>query len=173
MVKILICGFMGAGKSTLLRKFQPNDLGYDCIDLDDALAVELRIRPERLGEWILQNGFPLFRDLEKNKLKILLRHKNSLVIALGGGSLTPEILKLIQRDSECKLVFLDTSFDLCLARIKDDPTRPMSQISLEELKRLFESRRKDYLSADLVVDESEIKDIEGLGTLVHNLREYL
>ena len=160
---------MGAGKSTLLRKFQPNDQGFDCIDLDDALAVELRIRPERLGEWILQNGFPLFRDLEKTKLKKLLKHKDSMVIALGGGSLTPEILKIIQNDPECKLVFLDTSFDLCLARIKDDPTRPMAQISLEELKRLFESRRKDYLLADLVVSESEIKEIEGLGTLVHNL----
>lgn len=170
-MKILICGFMGAGKSTMLRKFQSNKLGYDCIDLDDAIAVDLRIRPERLGEWILKNGFPSFRDLEKRKLTTLLRHEARMVIALGGGALSPEIFKLIQYDSECKLVFLDTSFDLCLSRIKDDPTRPMAQISLEELKKLFESRREDYLLADLVVGESEIKEIEGLETLVHNLQE--
>ena len=170
-MKILICGFMGAGKSTLLRKFRPNNFGFDCIDLDDAVALDLRIRPERLGEWILQNGFPRFRDLEKRKLKSLLKHDISMVIALGGGSLNPEILKLIEDDSECKLVFLDTPFDLCLARVKDDQTRPMSKIPLEELKKLFESRRKDYLSANLVMSESDIKEIEGLETLVHNLEE--
>jgi shikimate kinase len=171
-MKILICGFMGAGKSTLLRKFRPNKLGFDCIDLDDAIALEQNIRPERLGEWIIQNGITLFRDLEKTKLKKLLRHESSMVISLGGGTLTPEMMKFIKADSECKLVFLDTSFDVCLARIKDDKNRPMSQISLEELKRLYESRKIDYKTADLILVESEIKEIEGLETLVHNLQDY-
>ena len=171
-MKILICGFMGAGKSTLLRKLQSNDLGFDCIDLDDAIAVDLRIRPERLGEWILKNGFPLFRDHEKIKLKKLLRHEGSLVIALGGGSLTPEIMNYLHTDSDCRLIFLDVSFEVCLSRIKGDKTRPMAQISEEELKRLFESRRKDFFKADLVIDEDQIKEIEGLGTLVHNLTSY-
>ena len=170
-MKILICGFMGAGKSTLLRTFCPNTLGFECIDLDDALCNELRIRPERLGEWILQNGFPLFRDLEKTKLKGLLNHNISMVIALGGGALNAEILQIIKKDSECKLVFLDTSFEVCLERFKDDPKRPMSQMSVAELRRLFESRRKDYLEANLVMSESDIKEIDGLETLVHNLRE--
>lgn len=162
---------MGAGKSTILRKFQPNDLGYDCIDLDDALAVELRIRPERLGEWILKNGFPLFRDLERKKLKTLLNYNTPMVIALGGGSLSPEILRIIENDLDCRLVFLDTSFDLCLARIKEDSTRPMAKVPLEELKKLYESRRNDYLTARLILNESQIKEIDGLGTLVHNLQE--
>lgn len=161
---------MGAGKSTLLRKFYSNDLGYDCIDLDEALALERGIRPERLGEWIIKNGFPLFRDLEKTKLKTLLQHPSSLVIALGGGTLTPPILKMISEYSDCKLVFLDTDFETCLARIKNDKNRPLSQISLDELRQLFESRRKDYLRSDLIIHESEIKDIDGLRTLVHNLR---
>lgn len=161
---------MGAGKSSLLRSFSSNTLGFDCIDLDDALAVDLRIRPERLGEWILQNGFPLFRDLEKDKLKNLLRHNASMVIALGGGSLNPEVLRIIQNDSECTLVFLDIDFDVCFERFKDDPKRPMSQMSVVELKRLYESRRKDYLEANLVLNESDIKEIDGLETLVHNLR---
>lgn len=171
-MKILICGFMGSGKSTMLRKFQMNDLGYDCIDLDDALAVDLRIRSERLGDWILQNGFPLFRDLEKTKLKKLLNLKGSLVIALGGGALNPEIINLLPNNHDYRLVFLDTDFDVCLSRIKGDKTRPMSQIGDEELKRLYESRRKDYLKADLVLNEEEIKEIEGLGSLVHNLSRY-
>ena len=160
---------MGAGKSTMLRKFQKNDLKYDCIDLDDALAVKLRIRPERLGEWILANGFPAFRDLEKTELKKLLRHESSMVIALGGGSLNPEILKFIKADSECRLVFLDISFENCYARIKNDPTRPLAQISLTELENIFHNKRKEYLEADLILDEEQIKEIEGLHSLVHNL----
>ena len=170
-MKILICGFMGAGKSSFLKKFQPNKLGFDCIDLNHAIAVDLRTRPERLEEWILENGYPQFRDLERSKIKMLLRHSNSLVIALGAGTLTKEILELIDRDLECKLIFLDTSFEVCLERIKDDPSRPLSKIALSELKKLYENRRVDYLHADLVLNEQEIKEIEGLGTLVHNLGE--
>jgi len=168
-LKILICGFMGAGKSTLLKKFMPNDLGFDCIDLDHALALELNIRPERLGDWILQHGFPQFRDKEKTKILRLLRHPGSMVIALGGGTLNPTILEMIRHDPECYLVFVDTSLEICLERIKDDPTRPLSQISSEELKALYQTRRQDYLAADLVLSDREIKEIEGLGPLVHNL----
>lgn len=160
---------MGAGKSSLLKKFMPNDLGFEVIDLDHALAVDLNIRPERLGEWILANGFPLFRDKEKTKIKKLLRHQNSMVIALGGGSLNPDVLADIKNNPDTYLVFVDTSLDTCLERIKNDPTRPLAQISRDELKRLYEERRKDYEKADLILNEAEIKEIEGLTPLVHNL----
>jgi shikimate kinase len=169
-MKILLCGFMGAGKSTLLKKFMPNKLGFDCIDLDHAIAVDLNIRAERLGEWILENGFPLFRDKEKSKLKNLLKHQNSLVIAIGNGALNPQILEIIQNDSDCYLVFLDTDFETCLKRIVNDPTRPMAKIPISELRKLYDERLKDYLLSDLVISETEIKDIECLEALVHNLK---
>lgn len=153
----------------MLRKFMPNDLGFDCIDLDHALAADLNIRPERLGEWILKNGFPAFRDREKSKLKKLLNHPGDMVIALGGGALNPEILNMIDNNIGWYLVFVDTSLEICLERIKNDPTRPLAQISQEELKKLYETRRQDYEKAYLVLTEDEIKEIEGLGTLVHNL----
>lgn len=161
---------MGAGKSSFLKKLEPNKLGFDCIDLDYALASDLRIRPERLGEWILENGFPLFRDKEKSKIKELLRHPQSMVIALGGGSLNPEVLSLIQSRTDCKLVFLDTPFEVCLERIKADSNRPLLKMPESELKKLYDSRRTDYLTADLVLLEGEIKEIEGLESLVHNLQ---
>jgi shikimate kinase len=168
-MKILICGFMGAGKTTFLKKFQPNELGFECIDLDEALANQLGLHPNRLGEWILQNGFPLFRDLEKTKIKELLRHSNNMIIALGGGSLSPEILSLIHNNSEYKLVFLETSLEVCLARIKNDPNRPLAQIPEGELRKLYEMRLADYLTADLVLNEEERKEIVTLSSLVHNL----
>lgn len=172
-MKILICGFMGSGKSSFLKKLEPNSLGFDCIDLDHAIANDLRIRPERLGEWILENGFPLFRDKEKSKIKELLRHPQSMVIALGGGSLNPETLSLIKSSSDCKMVFLDMPFEICLERIKADSNRPLLVMPLNELKKLYDSRRTDYLKADLVLNEQEIKEIEGLESLVHNLQSKL
>lgn len=160
---------MGSGKSTLLKKFMPNNLGFDCIDLDHAIAADLNIRAERLGDWILQNGFPTFRDRENAKLKKLLRHEQSLVIALGGGSLNPQILEMIYNDPETYLVFIDTPLDVCLERIKNDPTRPLSNLSHEELNKLYQTRRIDYLEADLALSEAQIKEIDGLASLVHNL----
>ncbi|MGZ3807968.1 MAG: shikimate kinase [Bacteriovorax sp.] len=168
-MKILLCGFMGAGKSTLLKKFQPNKLGFECIDLDHALACDLGIRPERLGEWIMQNGFPLFRDLEKTKLIKLLEHENSLVIALGAGALNPEVLEKIEKKTDCKMVFLNTGLDLCRERIRSDSNRPLAKIPREELGKLYLERCKYYLKADLVLSCEEIKEIEGLESLVHNL----
>jgi len=147
----------------------PNVLGFDCVDLDHAIAVDLNIRAERLGEWILQNGFPAFRDKENAKLKKLLRHEQSQVIALGGGALNPQILEMIYNDPETYLVFVDTPLDICLERIKNDPTRPLANLSPDELKKLYETRRIDYREADLALSEAQIKEIDGLASLVHNL----
>lgn len=169
-MKILICGFMGAGKTTLVKKCQRNDFSFECIDLDNALALDQGIRPDQLGEWIIKNGFPLFRDLEQAKLRILLTSKNSLVIALGGGTLNSELLQIIKSEGDNKLVFLDVSFETCWSRIKNDKTRPMSQIPQEELKKLFALRRNDYLLADLIINENDIKEIEGFDSLMHNLK---
>ena len=160
---------MGAGKSTMLKKFMSNKLGFDCIDLDHAIAADLNIRPERLGEWILANGFPEFRDKERTKLMRLLNHPASMVIALGGGALSADILAILQNNIENYLVFVDTPLEVCLSRIKDDPERPLAQISEAELKKLYEERRKVYLEADLALSEDQIKEIDALEALVHNL----
>lgn len=170
-MKILICGFMGAGKSTFLKKFVPNKLGFDCIDLDHALANDLGIHPDRLGEWIMTNGFPLFRDKEKTKIKELLGHSGDMIIALGGGSLNPEILSLVKKHSDYKMIFLDTPLKVCLERINSDANRPMAMFPESELVKLYELRRSDYLLADLILTDSEIKEIEGLDRLVHNLQK--
>lgn len=168
-MKILICGFMGAGKSTFLKKLATQSMDFECIDLDHALANDLGIHPDRLGTWILENGFPLFRDREKSKLKFLLNHPNSLIIALGGGTLNPEVMNIIQQSPEVKLVFLDIPFELCLARLKSDKLRPLSALSDNDLLKLYQKRVIDYQQADLILTEKEIKEIDGLESLVHNL----
>lgn len=169
-MKILLCGFTGAGKSTFLKQFQGNSLGFDCIDLDHALALDLGLSPEKLGGWILENGFPLFRDKEKSKLKALLNHPQNMIIALGGGTLTPDVVALIEKNPECKTVFLDTPYDLCRERIKGDSNRPLSNLPEEEMKKLYESRWEIYRTiADLTLSPENVKEIVSLSALVHNL----
>lgn len=169
-MKILLCGFTGAGKSTFLKQFQGNSEGFDCIDLDHALALDLGLAPDRLGEWILQNGFPLFRDKEKTKLSELLRHDRDMVIALGGGTLTESVVPVIEKNPRCKVVFLDTPYDVCRERVLHDRNRPLSNLPEAEMKKLYENRREIYKSlADLTLTPESAKEIVTLKSLVHNL----
>lgn len=169
-MKILICGFTGAGKSTFLKTFQGNTLGFDCLDLDHALALEFGIHPDRLGDWIIQNGFPLFRDKEKTKLSELLRHSQSMIVALGGGTLTDDVVSMISRTPDCKVVFLDTPYEICRERIVHDQNRPLSNLPEAEMKKLYETRREIYQKlADLTLTPENTKEIVTLSSLVHNL----
>lgn len=168
-VKLLLCGFMGAGKTTLLSKFEHNQMGFDCVDLDGQIASDLNISPHKLGDWIENFGFPLFRKKEDDLLKNLLNQKRSMVIALGGGALSAEILNVIHKNPDYKLVFLNTSFDTCLERIKNDKLRPLAKLDPIELKKLYDERYVIYSQADLILSQSDIKEIEGLDSLVHNL----
>ena len=172
-VKILICGFMGAGKTTFLEKCQKNSLGFECTDLDSALARDFGIAPSALGKWIETHGLPVFREKEQAKVEELLNRKSSDVIALGGGSLNPTLLAMIaDKNSQYKLVFLNTSFDLCCQRILGDANRPLAQMPKADLLELYKRRLPDYLKADLTLSRDQTKELEGLGileSLVHNL----
>lgn len=169
-MKILLCGFTGAGKSTFLKQFQENPEGFDCVDLDHAIALDLGLSADRLGEWILYNGFPLFRDKEKTKLKELLRHPQKMIIALGGGTLTEEVVSLIQKTPGCKTVFLDTPYEICRERILHDSNRPLSNLPEVEMKKLYEFRRDVFKRlAVLTLSPLHAKEIVTIGALVHNL----
>jgi shikimate kinase len=164
-VKIFICGFTGAGKSTFVGSLKNNDLGFLALDLDTVIAQDLSIEPDRLGDWILLNGFPLFRQKEKEKLGHLLDKKESLVVAMGGGALTNETYALI-REKNVYLVFLDVDFRTCLSRVKDDPSRPLTFMPEDDLRKIYDERRMLFLKADLC-----IKELCDLSSLVHNLEK--
>ncbi len=168
-MKILICGFMGAGKTTLLNQFKENDLGFECLDLDFTIASDLNLTSLNLGAWIESHGFLAFRDLESAKLKYLLKDPQSMVIALGGGSLSSENLTLIKSERETYLVFLDTELDVCLERIKHDANRPLLKLPREEIVKLYEQRRVNFMQSHLIVGRTQLKEIVGLDSLVHNL----
>lgn len=139
---------MGSGKSTigniiarrLHREFQDSD-HY----IENRTGVDI-------GRIFDIEGEQGFRDRESNALNELLS-KNNRVIATGGGSvLRKENQKLLKQKGY--IVFLDTSVNQQMQRLRRDKKRPLLQTEnpRERLEALFAERRPIYLDlADLAV----------------------
>ena len=145
---IILVGPMGSGKSTignliakrLQREFQDSDHFIENrtgVDIARIFAIE---------------GEQGFRDRETNALKELLG-ENNRVIATGGGSvLRKENQQLLRKTGY--IVFLDTSLNQQMQRLRRDKKRPLLQTEnpRAKLQALLEERRPIYLDlADLVV----------------------
>lgn len=158
---------MGAGKSTFINRFVDNDEGFLTYDLDREVEISLGIESGTLGDWIRKHTIESFREKEIEVLKGLLYQRTMKVVALGGGIVeTPEFWEL---KDLFKLVFFDVPFEVCYERIANDQNRPLAQLSELELRGVFERRRPFYLQGDLILDSAQIKEIEGLNSLVHTL----
>jgi shikimate kinase len=162
---------MGSGKSYWLNniKRKSADSEFLFLDIDDEIANSLNILPSKLGDWIRQEGWPAFRKIEARKINILIDSRQPSVISLGGGTLNQDLLEKIQKDPQVKMVFLDTEFETCYERITGDSNRPLLALEKEELRKLFNERRELYLKADLILNETERKEIEAINALVHTL----
>lgn len=93
-VKILICGFAGAGKTTFLEKLKNNrgnDQHFLFLDLDFEIARNWNVLPSELGDKINSLGEAFFRETESKILLSLLKKRDSMVIALGGGTLSSDL----------------------------------------------------------------------------------
>ncbi len=166
-MNILVCGFMGSGKTTFVEGFRENSLGFECIDLDQALACSLGIMPTELGAWIKENTIEEFRQKEMGLLKDLLNNRMMKIIALGGGTIESD--EYAELKTQAKTVFLNVPFKTCYNRIKNDSNRPLTAIGEAGLLALYNKRLATYLASDLCLNESEIKNIVSLSSLVHNL----
>ncbi len=166
-MNILVCGFMGSGKTTFVESFRDNSLGFDCVDLDTAVASNLGIMPTELGEWITKFGLASFRQKEITVLRHLLENRMMKIIALGGGTI--EAPGYSELTSQAKTVFLNVPFETCYSRIKNDPNRPLTALGEQALQDLYNKRIPKYLTSDLCLSGPEIKEIVSLSSLVHNL----
>lgn len=105
--------------------------------------------------------------VEMDVLEALVQQRTMKIIALGGG--TPTAERFLNLRDQTKLVFLDVPFETCFNRIKNDSNRPLTALGEEGLRELYQKRLPIYQKADLILSETEIKEIEGLESLVHNL----
>jgi len=124
MRPIFLCGFMGCGKSTV-GKILAKKMGCQCVDLDkyieDTAGMSI---PEIFDKY----GEEHFRKLETEAL--------AAFADIGG---------VAKRSG--MVVFIDTYFNTCYGRIKNDPNRPIAYNSTrEQLLERFDYRRPLYLA---------------------------
>ncbi len=138
MKPIFLCGFMGCGKSTV-GKILAKKLSCKCVDLDKYIENKENMTIPEIFE---KKGEPYFRKLETNALEEFADIGG--VVATGGGTLLTE-----QNGNTAKkagmVVFIDTLFETCYGRIKNDPHRPIAYNSTKlQLKERFDVRKPLY-----------------------------
>ncbi len=144
---------MGVGKGSLAREVIKNS-NYIAIDTDDLIESMANKKVKKIFE---EDGEPYFRGLEKDISLWLENSVQNTLISTGGGFYKVENLKKIGI-----VVLLDSPFDAIIKRIKAHPNaarklkkRPLLK-ELKEAKKLFDSRRPEYLAlADFVIDVTD------------------
>ena len=146
---VFLCGFMGCGKSTV-GKVAARMLGVEFVDLDEFIEQQ-----EGMSIPVIfsKKGEDYFRDCETKAIKDF--EGKGAVIATGGGALLrEENAKAAQRSGV--VIFIDTDFETCYERIKDDPHRPIAYNSTkQQLRERFEQRRPLYQAhSQITIDGS-------------------
>lgn len=167
--KIFICGFTGAGKSTLLCKLALNSKKSGChfIDLDEAIVLE---EGKEIAEIVNESGWEKFRALELNLIKKMAKQEKRMVMALGGGAFTEESYHFI-REQEGKILWVDTSFETSLQRIKGDHKRPLATLPDSELLNIYKKRSAIYERADKKMSDLQGRELVNIHDLLFFLDE--
>ena len=136
---IYLCGFMGCGKTTVGKKLAKM-LNKELIDLDAYIVEKEGMNIPEIFE---KYGEPYFRAVETAGLKELAQEGG--IIATGGGALLSDENGEVAKSAGL-VIFIDTPFEVCYERIKDDPNRPIAFNSTEqELRERFDYRRPLYI----------------------------
>lgn len=140
---------MGSGKSAVGRR-AAKAAGMEFIDLDDILASQ-----ESISNTFEKHGEGYFRQREKESLASLLTTFKEGIIATGGGTpLDTDNRALLK--SKCTVVWLKSSLDIILGRIKKESRPLLSGKSYAEIAELFEKREAIYReTADIIIEKDE------------------
>ena len=134
---ITLTGFMGCGK-TYLATILAREIGYKLIDTD---AEIVKRQGKYIPQMMKESGESGFRQIERQVIADLL-NEDFLVLSVGGGAILHNADLLMQNST---VVFLDTPFDLCYNRIKNDKNRPLAfNKSHEQVFQLYSKRLPVY-----------------------------
>lgn len=149
--RVLLTGFMGSGKSTVGRALAAR---MGCVFADTDAMIE-QAEGTSIAELFRTRGEVYFRTLE-HRLTYELSKREKLVTSSGGGFiLTNAVYQLAA--SNFTIVYIDTPFEVCYARIRQDKNRPLAAgKSEQELRELYDARAKIYqIRCDFSVDASK------------------
>ncbi len=143
---IILIGPMGSGKSTIGQIIAAR-LDREFIDSDHFIEHRTGVDIPRIFDIEGEEGFRL---RETKALQELTARKN-IVLATGGGSVIREENRKLLKASGY-IIFLDTTVEQQLERLKYDKKRPLLQTEnpRERLEALLEQRKPLYIElADL------------------------
>ncbi len=165
MKTIVLTGMMGSGK-TSVGSILAEKLSVDFVDID--LEIE-KIYNKKISEIFAEFGEEYFRNLESKMIKEVLNKtlalrerfgegvaKNSLgvigIISLGGGAFENSKTREFLLDNSC-VVYLKTSPEVILNRVKNDNSRPLlcGNMKLEKINELIKKREKNYEKASFTI----------------------
>jgi len=159
MSNIVLIGFMGVGKGTVARELikQTGKYGVDCDDLIES------IENRKIKDIFEEDGEEYFRNLEKQTAKWLEKNVKNTIISTGGGFYKVENLNKIG-----KVIYLESSFDGIISRIKAQPNsekklakRPLLQ-DMQKATELFNERAPIYRAKADIIVSVENKSLENV-----------
>lgn len=128
---------MGCGKTTISKSIEKL-FSIPYIDTDKYIEEKENMTINAMFE---KHGESYFRDKEFDAICELCKTDDT-VLALGGGAVMfPRNVKVL-KESGCKIVFIDTDFDVIMKRLENDKTRPLLKIN--DTKTLYEKRLPIY-----------------------------
>ncbi|MCR4421942.1 MAG: hypothetical protein NUV32_05680 [Exilispira sp.] len=145
-MNVILTGFMGAGKSTAIEFLSTL---YNSYDLDETIEKATNFK---ISEIFKIKGEKIFREIEKDIFDKLLDF-NNIIISTGGGTITyyPDLKKL---KNNCKIIFLYSSFEVLLDRVKNTD-RPLAK-DIKKFEDLYFERLPMYFAnADFMVYSNE------------------
>jgi shikimate kinase len=151
---VFLVGFMGAGKTSVGRVLGQR-LNWIFEDLDDRIAAR---EGRSVAEIFRDSGESEFRRAEHAALQHLLgelRGGGARIMALGGGAFVQKENAALLTSSSLPTVFLDAPVEelwrrCCTQASESGTQRPLLR-SVEEFRKLYDARRRNYLKASLQI----------------------
>lgn len=138
-VNIFLVGYRCTGKTTIARDIAKR-IGWKFIDADQHL---MKAACKTVAEIVSSGGWPLFRELEKNTLQSICRHRQQ-VVATGGGVVSDnQNIDLMKENGV--VVWLRATPETIFERMnRDDQTEALRpSLTEQELKVEIEETLKE------------------------------
>ena len=153
--QLCLIGMMGSGKSTT-GKMLSEQLGWKLVDIDEQIVLKNHLSVKE----IFSDSEMRFRNLEFNEINENLS-RNKTIIVVGGGAVTFQKSYDLLKEMFC--IYLSTSVDVLVSRLKGDQSRPLlyNGDKKEMLEEIFYKREKLYTSLsnyEINTDNNSIND---------------
>ena len=138
---------MGSGKSTIGKSLS-DQLNLKFVDIDEIIEKKHSLSISQIFE---TKGEDFFSETEEEETLKILNNTN-LLVALGGGAFMNKTIRENIKKSSFS-VWLDVNINEIFKRTENSKKRPLlKNINKENLKKLYDERKKTYLLADFKIN---------------------